>query len=141
MSSNLVESSESCMVFGTFDCLHPGHQFVLLEASKKSKNLVVVIARDTTVQKIKGKRPRVPEQQRQKLVQTLLPQARVVLGDIDNVLVPVRLYAPRRILLGYDQQLPPGITLEDLQCPIERLPAFYPDRYKSSLMKSDKEDN
>jgi cytidyltransferase-like protein len=127
------------MVFGTFDYLHPGHQFVLLEAKKRSKNIVVVIARDATVERIKGRRPRIPEKQRQKSVQNFLPQATVVLGDIDDVLVPVRLYMPKSLLLGYDQQLPPGITFKDLPCPIERLPAFHPHLYKSSLIKSDNE--
>lgn len=122
------------MLFGTFDYLHPGHQFVLTEATKRSKKVVIVIARDTTVTKIKGRPPRMSEQERYESVKDFLPQATVVLGDSDDFLAPIRLYAPTCILLGYDQQLPPGIQRTDLPCAIERLSAFYPEKYKSSFI-------
>jgi len=43
------------LAFGTFDILHPGHEFYLKEAKKHGDILDVVVARDSTVEKIKGK--------------------------------------------------------------------------------------
>lgn len=134
MSSNSAEGKKTVMVFGTFDHLHPGHHFLLREAEKRGDNLIVIIARDATVLKIKGRTPRENELQRRQAVSTFLPQATVVLGDSSDFLVPLHRYAPNIILLGYDQGLPPGIRTEDLHCAIERLPALCPEIYKSSLM-------
>src|SRR3989338_7504282 len=122
------------LVFGTFDRLHPGHSFVLNEAQKRG-DLFVVIARDANVQRIKGKRPRQSENERRAVVQRAVPHATVILGDPDDFLAPVRQIQSDLILLGYDQNLPPGVTESDLQAPIERLPPFQPEKYKSSLIE------
>lgn len=122
------------LVFGTFDLLHPGHRYLLDEASKRGE-LFVVIARDANVEKIKGSRPQQSESERQAAIAAAYPQATVVLGDEHDFLVPVRTINPDLILLGYDQKLAPGITEKDLPCVTERLPAFHPEKYKSSLLR------
>ena len=99
--------SQRVLLFGTFDDLHPGHRFVLDEARARG-DVSVVVARDGTVLKIKG---RAPLQSQDDRVQ------------------------PDLILLGYDQQLPPGVTEADLLCPVERLEAFEPHVHKSSLRR------
>jgi len=124
------------LVFGTFDHLHPGHHFVLSEAAKRGE-LYVVVARDLNVQKIKGKLPQESEEIRKKSLQDAFPDAHIVLGDEKDFLVPVRSVKPDLILLGYDQQLPPGVSEDDLQVHSERLPAFRPEQYKSSLRRMD----
>ncbi|MDD5103602.1 MAG: adenylyltransferase/cytidyltransferase family protein [Candidatus Peribacteraceae bacterium] len=120
------------LLFGTFDRLHPGHRFILMEAGKRGE-LIVIIARDVTVQRLKGKLPVQAEEQRRAAVSRAVPFARVLLGDSDDYLRPVREHAPDLILLGYDQRLPHGVHPADLPCPVERLPAFHPERFKSSL--------
>ena len=55
------------MVFGTFDILHQGH-LNMLEQAKKHGDLIVIIARDDTVKKIKNKKPRYNEKKRQKSI-------------------------------------------------------------------------
>ncbi len=122
------------LVFGTFDHLHPGHQFVLTEASTRG-DLWVVIARDRNVQKLKGRTALQPEDERKRAVEDAFPGAHVVLGDATDFLVPVREITPDLILLGYDQALPPGVKESDLPCTVERLPAFEPERWKSSLLR------
>lgn len=119
------------LLFGTFDRLHPGHRFLLAKAQKRG-TLTVVVARDATVHRLKGKAPAQPEQERLEALRKAMPSARVILGDSQDYLRPVRTIAPDLILLGYDQMLPQGIRLEDLPCPVERLPAFHPELYKSS---------
>ena len=124
------------LVFGTFDHLHPGHKFLLREGMKRG-DLHVVIARDANVEKIKGKIPDEGEEDRLKILQEAFPEAEVVLGDSDDFLVPVRDIQPDLILLGYDQKFPPGVSEDDLPCSVERLEAFEPERWKSSIMKED----
>lgn len=120
------------LVFGTFDHLHPGHRFVLDEAMKRG-DLSVVVARDASVETIKRKTASQSEQERLAAIQDAYPDATVMLGDESDFLAPVRDSKPDLILLGYDQNMPPGVQESDLPCPIERLPAFHPEKYKSSL--------
>ena len=122
------------LIFGTFDHVHPGHLFVFERATERG-DVTVVIARDSSVEAIKGKAPDHTEQERQQAVQQALPEAEVILGDPDDYLEPVRTVQPDLILLGYDQQLPPGVLESDLPCSVERLEPFEPQKYKSSLMR------
>lgn len=123
------------LLFGTFDLLHSGHLFVLNEGRKRG-DLHVVVARDETVERIKKKRPVHSQDERKAAIEKEYPDAVVMLGSDDgDYLKPVREVTPDLILLGYDQKLPPGIDEADLPCPVERLPGFEPETYKSSLMR------
>ena len=124
------------LVFGTFDRLHPGHQFFLTEAGKRGE-LLVVVARDMTVKKVKGRAPMESEQERLRKVQCTFPQAKVFLGDESDHRRPARDLHPDLILLGYDQKLPPGVSLEDLPCSTGRLPAYQPEHFKSSKFREE----
>ena len=126
------------LIFGTFDELHPGHRFLLREACKRG-GLHVVVARDSSVLRIKKRPPVQDEDARKHGVEQAAPEATVILGDPVDFLAPVRAIKPDLILLGYDQSLPPGIAEIDLPCPIERVPAFGPERYKSSLRRKKQE--
>jgi FAD synthetase len=68
---------------GVFDLLHLGHVKFLEEAKQaggKNTQLVVVIARDRTVEKAKGRRPVMPENQRRALVESLKVVDEAILG-------------------------------------------------------------
>ncbi len=123
------------LVFGTFDGFHPGHRFVLESAAKRGQ-LFVVVARDRNVEKIKNHAPRQTEGERVRAIEKEFPSATVQLGDPVDFLAPLRSIKPDLILLGYDQKLPPGVTDADFPCPVERLPAMEPDKYKSSLWRA-----
>lgn len=123
------------LIFGTFDHLHPGHKFLIAEALRHG-DLSIVIARDVHVEEIKGHLPDQNENDRMKCIEEAFPTAHVLLGDREDFLAPVRTIKPDLILLGYDQKLPPGVHEEDLPCVIERLPAFEPERWKSSLRRN-----
>ena len=45
------------LAFGTFDIFHPGHEFYLKSAAKHG-SLHVVVARDSTVESVKGRKPK-----------------------------------------------------------------------------------
>ncbi|ALM10384.1 MAG TPA: FAD synthase [Candidatus Peribacter riflensis] len=122
------------LIFGTFDQLHPGHRFVLEQARMRG-DLTVVVSRDATVERCKGRLPIQTEEERRLAVEQMMPGVRVVLGDRQDYLRPVRELLPALILLGYDQELPQGVQAESLPCPLERLPAFHPELYKSSLQR------
>lgn len=119
------------LVFGTFDVLHPGHRFVIEEALKRGE-VTVVVARDTTVRQIKKRSPRQSECERSQVLQEAFPSIIVMLGDSSDYRVPIAAVAPDLILLGYDQSFPPGVSDADFPCPVERLPAFEPEKWKSS---------
>ena len=93
---------------GVFDLLHPGHM-KFLESSKKKggpdAKLVVVVARDKTVRKRKGRGPILNEGQRLELVASLKTVDKAILGhenmDMHGVLKEIK---PDIITVGYDQQ-------------------------------------
>ncbi|MGD6851658.1 MAG: adenylyltransferase/cytidyltransferase family protein [Candidatus Bathyarchaeia archaeon] len=92
---------------GVFDLLHLGHVRFLEEAKKAGGNkakLIVVIAKDSTVEKMKGKKPIMSEDQRQALVQSLRVVDEAVVGfeglEIGEVIEKIK---PDIIALGYDQ--------------------------------------
>jgi FAD synthetase len=107
----------------------------LLSEAGKRGDLHVIVARDANVKRIKGRLPKQNERERVKAVQDTFQDADIRLGDEADFLAPVREIQPDLILLGYDQKFPPGVSEEDLPCPTERLPAFEPERWKSSLRK------
>ncbi len=121
------------LIFGTFDHLHLGHEFVINAARERGETFVV-IALDETVQQIKGHTPKQSEGERFEAIAEKFPDTFPLLGDEHDYLVPVHAVEPDLILLGYDQQLPPGVSEDDLPCAIERLEPFEPERYKSSRM-------
>ena len=92
---------------GVFDLLHLGHVKFLEEAKKaggKNAALIVIIARDSTVEQSKGRKPIMPENQRRTLVEALKVVDDAVLGferfDLGDVIERVK---PDVIALGYDQ--------------------------------------
>lgn len=92
---------------GTFDLLHLGHVKYLEEAKKaggKNAKLVVIVARDSTVEKRKGRRPVMPEEQRRVLVESLKVVDKALLGyedfDMGKVIENLK---PDIIAVGYDQ--------------------------------------
>ena len=54
------------LVTGVFDNFHAGHQFLLWQGSRICKSMVVLIARDLNVLKLKKKLPENNENQRKK---------------------------------------------------------------------------
>ena len=92
---------------GVFDLLHLGHVRFLEEAKKAggpNAKLVVIIGRDSTVQRRKGERPTMPENQRCALVASLRVVDEAILGyekfDVAKVLEKI---SPDIVAFGYDQ--------------------------------------
>jgi FAD synthetase len=101
-----VKAMKKIATFGVFDIIHPGHVKFLEECKRldDDSKLIVVIARDSTVSKEKGKKPIMSEEQRKYIVQSLKPVNKAILGNEDsNKLKIVEKIKPDIIVLGYDQ--------------------------------------
>lgn len=130
------------LAFGTFDLLHAGHLHVLMQAKALGDELVVVVARDSTVEKLKGKRPLFGQTHRLALVAALKPVDRAVLGHdyFANKAQIVKEVQPDIIALGYDQYSDTRKLRQELKKAgwkgkIVRLKAFRPEKLKSGKLK------
>jgi len=92
---------------GTFDLLHLGHVKYLEEAKRsggRNAELIVIVARDSTVEERRGTKPIIPENQRRALVGSLKVVDEAILGyedfDIGKVIEKIK---PDIIALGYDR--------------------------------------
>lgn len=108
-------------VAGTFDLIHPGHLELMRLAARYGK-VYVVVARDSTVEKSKGRRPILPESVRLELVSSIKYVYRAVLGDPEDPLLSVGRIKPEVIVLGPDQPYDP----EGLADTVERRFGFRP---------------
>ena len=131
------------MVFGTFDGVHEGHRDLLRQARGfyPQTHLVVSVARDEVVARVKGVKPQHKEAQRARALRAEVGVNEVVLGDLEGYVPHVQSARPDVIALGYDQQGEYVQTLEaDLQAVglsprIVRLAPFRTEVYKSSMLK------
>jgi FAD synthetase len=127
------------MVFGVFDLVHPGHVSFLKQARKLGK-LIVSVARDSNVKKVKGKSPVFDEKSRMKHVKDLEIANKVVLGAEKDPWPHIVTEKPDMIALGYDQKDYVGNLLEEiekrnLKIKLVRLKPFRPEVFKSSKMR------
>jgi FAD synthetase len=129
------------LVFGTFDILHPGHEYFLKQAKKQGGELVVVVARDSTVKQVKGEQPHHDENFRLSNIQNLDYVDKAMLGNKTNDKYKiVEEIKPDLICLGYDQKafvddLEKELKKRGLSASIMRIDAYKPDIYKSSRYK------
>lgn len=133
---------EKIMVFGTFDGLHKGHFNFFKQAKKLSKNpfLVVSIARDKNVYKIKGATSILNEKKRFALVNSSKLVDRVVLSGIKNHLPHILKEKPDIIALGYDQKayvknLKKDLKNKGLNVKVVRMQPYKEKIYKNKLLK------
>jgi len=129
------------MAMGTFDVLHAGHLAYLAQAKRQGDRLIVVIARDATVEQERGRKPLHDERERLRAVQRVELVDEAVLGNVGDKLAIVRQLKPDAICLGYDQAADEHALRRALrewglgQVRILRMSAFQPERYKSSILK------
>src|SRR3989344_7302075 len=107
------------MIFGTFDMLHEGHLDFFRQARSLAAgpHLIVSIARDASVARVKGAPPRRTESERLVLVQGSEFVDEAVLGDESGYVEHIRRARPDIIALGYDQS---GEYVEHLKADLTR---------------------
>jgi FAD synthetase len=120
---------------GTFDILHPGHVLYLSEAKKLGDELIVIVARDST---IKHKRkPMIPEEQRLFMVRALKCVDNAILGSEEDMYRPIRELKPDIIALGFNQhwkeeELKKALKERGINAKIVRIESSDPSLYASS---------
>ncbi|MBA7490949.1 Bifunctional protein HldE [subsurface metagenome] len=102
-----MKKQKVVLASGTFDLLHYGHVKYLEEAKKmggKNAELIVIVARDSTVKKRRGRKTVMSEDQRRSLVEALKVVDEAILGceDFDMIKVVERT-KPDIIAVGHDQ--------------------------------------
>jgi FAD synthetase len=93
---------------GVFDLLHFAHVKYLEEAKRAggpNAELTVIVARDDTVEKRRGEKPIIPENQRVALVDSLKVVNKAILGYEDfSIEKAIEKIKPNVIALGYDRE-------------------------------------
>ncbi len=129
------------MAFGTFDIFHEGHENFLRQAREYGDYLIVVIARDETVEKVKSRLPQNDENSRLEIIKKSDLADEVILGSLADKYEVIKKYRPEMICLGYDQEIFTENLREKLKefdlskTKIVRLKAYYPEKYKSSKLR------
>ncbi len=130
------------MVFGTFDNLHKGHLNFFKQARKLAKKsfLVVSVARDQNVKRIKGKYPELNEKKRIILIRKSKVADKVVLSGVKNHILHILQESPDIIALGYDQSVYVKNLKKDLKSKgifvkIVRLKPYKEKIYKNHLLR------
>lgn len=131
---------KTVMCAGTFDTIHPGHLYYLSEAKKFGDRLIVVVSRDETSEKFKGKKPIHNERERLEQVRSLEVVDETVLGKHGNIFNIIEEINPDVICLGYDQKVQ-KLELEDelkkrnIKADVIRIGSYMPNVYKSSKIR------
>jgi len=138
----MTKRGKIVLASGTFDLLHLGHVKYLEEAKKtggKNAKLVVIVARDRTVEERKGRKPVMPEDHRKALVESLKVVDEAILGyenfDIGQVIEKIK---PDIIAVGYDQnniesQVRKTVAQKRLNIKVEKIGRFGKPELNSSL--------
>jgi cytidyltransferase-like protein len=130
------------MIFGTFDMIHAGHEDLFRQARSLAPDpyLVVSIARDVSVLRIKGVAPRHSQEERLAAVRAHELVDEAMLGDEIGYIGHIKAAAPDVIALGYDQEgeyvsnLSEDLRQAGLGAKVTRLAAYKPKTYKTSKL-------
>ena len=134
-----MSEKKTILIFGTFDIVHAGH-LALFQQAKRFGKLVVVVARDTTVKKVKGQLPFHTERERKSFLEHMDYIDTVILGDTRDMYRAIRRLKPDVIGLGYDQNFfvdKLKQTIHDIgkEIHIVRFKAYKPKRCKTGQIR------
>lgn len=137
----IEKKRRTVLASGTFDLLHLEH-VKYLEAAKKAggenAKLIVIVTRDSTAEKRRGKRPVISEDHRRALVEALKIVDEAILGyeeaDIGKVIEKIK---PDVVAIGHDQNdveraVRKAIAEKGLNIQIVKIEKFGKDELNSS---------
>ncbi|MBT6068642.1 adenylyltransferase/cytidyltransferase family protein [Candidatus Peregrinibacteria bacterium] len=141
-----MKTQKKVMIFGTFDYFHAGHEYLIEKAKELGDYLIVVIARDKTVEKIKGDLPDHNEKERLSILKKHPAIDKAVIGNAKDKHKVVVKHKPDLIALGYDQfvfthTLNKLIIDHKLNTKIVRIESYKPETFKSSKIKDQLQSN
>ena len=131
------------LIFGTFDMIHQGHESLFEQARSLAENpyLIVSVARDINVTRIKGAAPKNSEEIRAAFLRAHALVDEVILSDEEGYIPHIVAAHPDIIALGYDHDGEYVENLEKELCQagispkIIRLHAHHPEIYKTSKLR------
>jgi len=129
------------IVFGSFDILHKGHFYFLKQAKSYGNYLIVVLARDKTIEQLKNRKPLNNEKKRKANLEKIDIVDKVLLGNLKDKYKVIEEQKPDIICLGYDQKffvnsLKQELAKRNLNIKIVKLKPYKPEIYKSSKLKT-----
>lgn len=129
------------MTGGVFDILHIGHIFTFQQAKLLGDVLVVVVATDGTVEKLKKRKPTNSQDERAALLKHIREVDAVVIGDEMDFINTIDLIKPDIVALGYDQKFDERKLYEQFvmrghqNVKIIRLKEYIPGKSTSRIVK------
>ena len=129
------------MTGGVFDILHVGHIFTFQQAKLLGDVLVVVVATDGTVEKLKKRKPTNSQEERATLLKHIKEVDAVVIGDETDFINTIDLIKPDIVALGYDQKFDERRLYEEFvkrghqDVKIIRLKEYIPGKSTSRIVK------
>jgi FAD synthetase len=133
---------KNVLIFGAFDPLHEGHLNFFRQAKQLGDKVTAVVARDSTILRIKKHEPYQNENTRAEVVRNcgLIDDVRLGFEGEDNYRILDNLDFDV-IALGYDQRPSEETILAELakrgktNITVVRLKPFQSDKYKSSFFR------
>lgn len=136
------KNKKKIMTFGTFDGLHLGHLNLFKQIRELSPDsyLVVSVARDINVKRIKKRLPIHNEKSRIRILKETGLIDKVVLSGLKEYIPHIAKERPDIIALGYDQReyvqdLKKDLKKIDLEVKIIRLKPYKKHIYKNHLLR------
>ena len=131
---------------GVYDIIHPGHIHTLKNSKQEGDLLIVSIARDNRVIKIKGRKPINNERRRTILVSSIRYVDFTLLGSKGDIFGVVKKIKPNIITIGYDQthqisELRRRVKINNLNIKIKKLDSPIPYVKSSNLRTKYKKSN
>ena len=131
---------------GVYDIIHPGHIHTLKNSKQEGDLLIVSIARDNRVIKIKGRKPINNERRRTILVSSIRYVDFTLLGSKGDIFGVVKKIKPNIITIGYDQthqisELRRRVKINNLNIKIKKLDSPIPHVKSSNLRTKYKKSN
>jgi len=128
-------------VFGTFDGVHLGHEAFLSQARELADKVIVCVAQDQMVERLKKHAPQFTLEQRLAWLQDLPQVHKAVAGDLElGAYNCFKQTSPDLVAFGYDQtELEKDFKRFQQaagdETPIIVLKPYQPETYKSSLLR------
>lgn len=128
------------LIFGSFDGFHLGHQYFIEMAKAECDELIIVLARDEMIQKLKGREPRYLFPERKEKIKSIFPDIEVDAGDeILGGYKVIERNEPDIVFIGHDQDLlrddiDSWIKNNHLNIAIKQLKGYNEKKFKSSII-------
>jgi len=133
---------KTVLIFGSFDGIHPGHEFMLRQARGYGERVVAALAPDNVIERLKGKMPKFLFEERRDALQATGLVNEITTSDKDEgAYRVVGRVQPDIVAFGYDQTALHENFLKFLErtgknIRVVILPSFEPEKYKSSKLPS-----